>query len=92
MRWNAKPSVDKVELVVLSLVEIIHLDGVALDRDAFFLLKIHIVQDLIFHIPDSDGLGELKESVGKGALAVVDMGDYAEVAYVFHLVGGIFFK
>ena len=77
-------SINEVEDVFLTLVEVLHLDRVALDGDPFLLLKVHIVQDLGLHIPGRQGLGKLEQPVGKRALAVVDMGYDAEVPDMFH--------
>ena len=61
-----------------------HLDGVALDGDAALPLQVHVVQGLLLQIPVRDGAGELKQPIGQGALAVVDVGDDAEIADAFH--------
>ena len=54
-----------------------HLDG-----DAAFPLQVHVVQDLGAEIARGDGPGHEQELVGQGALAVVNMGNYGEVANV----------
>jgi hypothetical protein len=61
-----------------------HLDGVALDCNASLPLKIHVVENLVLEIARINGPCHLKESVGKSALAMVYMCDYAEVTYVVH--------
>ena len=43
-------SVDQVEDIFLSLVDVLHLDRVALDGDSLFPLKIHVVEHLSLHI------------------------------------------
>ncbi len=78
-------SVDEIECVVLAVEHIIHLNGVALDCDAAFALQIHVVEHLGFHIFGRYGVGIFQQSVGKGRLAMVDVGYYAEIAYIFHL-------
>ena len=45
-------------------------------------LQIHVVQHLLLHVAVGDGAGDLQQPVGQGALAVVDMGDDAEIADV----------
>ena len=77
-------SVDEVQAVLLPLVFVHHLDRVALDGDALLLLQVHVVQHLIVHLPGRQGAGKFYEPVGKGALAVVDMCDYAEIPDMFH--------
>ena len=74
--------VDEVEHVGLAVELVLHLYGVALDGDAALALEVHIVEHLPFG--DLDGVGELKQTVGKRRLAVIDVGDDAEVAYMFH--------
>ena len=75
--------VDEVEHIIFAIELVVHLDGVALDGDAALFFQIHIVEHLPFgHF---DGRSALKQAVGKGAFAVVDMGDDAEVADMFHV-------
>ena len=77
--------INEVENIGLAIgVLVAHLNGVALDGDASFPFEVHVVQRLIFHVPFGDGFGELQEPVGQGALAVVNMGDDAEISDVFH--------
>ena len=54
--------------------------GGSLDGDAAFFFKVHVVEELGFHFALGDGACELEESVGEGGLAVVDVGDDAEVS------------
>ena len=77
-------SIDKIKRICLSVMDIIHLDGVALDRDALLLLQIHGVQDLVLHVTLGKCVRYFKHPVGQGALAVVDMRNDAKVSCVFH--------
>ena len=77
-------SVNQVEFVGLSLVDVVHLDGMTFYGDALFLLQIHVVQHLVLHISDRQGVGQFQKPVRQGALAMVNMGYYAEIPYVFH--------
>ena len=77
-------SVDEVQHVVLTAAGVVHLDGVALDGDAFLLLQVHAVQHLVFHLTLVESLGAFQHTVGKSAFAVVDMGDYAKISDVPH--------
>ena len=77
-------SIDKVELVILSLILVYHLNGMALYRDAFLPLKVHIIQHLIGHISGTKGACGLYEPVGKSALAVVDVRYDAKIANTSH--------
>ena len=58
MSWG----VNEVERIVLAVLQVVHLDGVALDGDATLALQIHVVEHLIFS--HSDSLGVFEESVG----------------------------
>ena len=82
-------SVNKVELELLTLVQVLHLDRVAFDRDTFFALQIHIIEHLVLHVPRGQGLRELKKTVGQGRLTMVDVGDDTEIADVAHTVTNI---
>ena len=74
-------SVDKVENVLIAVAVIgVHLDGVALDGNSPFPFQLHIVQDLILHIPLGEGMRHLQQAVGQSGLAVINVGNDAEVA------------
>ena len=77
-------SIDEVELVLLAAALVHHLNRVAFDCDALLLLEVHIVKDLVFHISLRERTGKLEKPVGQRALAVVDVGYYAEITYVLH--------
>jgi len=75
--------VDEVEHVGFAVERILHLDGVALDGDAALTFQIHVVE----HLPlgDLDGLRALKQAVGQGGFAVVDVRNYTKVSDVPHI-------
>src|SRR6185503_2579464 len=73
--------VERVHLPVLGFV--LHRDRVRLDRDALLALEVHGVQDLLLHLLLGERSGQLEETVGERRLAVVDVGDDAEVAGAF---------
>ena len=77
--------VDQIQGVLFAFMHVMHLDGVALDRDAFFLLKCHVVQDLVLHLPLRQGSGQLQQTVCQSAFAVVDVGDDAEIPDMAHV-------
>ncbi len=54
--------------------------GLALDRDAALALDVHAVQVLGAHRPVVDHPRDLQHAIGQCGLAVVDVGDDAEVA------------
>ena len=74
--------INQVQYILLAAPHVLHLYGVTLDGDASFLLEVHVVEHLALGY--LYGLCALEQTVGQGRLAVVDMGDDAEVAYVFH--------
>ena len=71
-----------VQFLFFAIVELIHLNGVALDGDAALLFKVHVIE----HLPlcNLDGVGAFQQSVGNGALSMVNVGDDAEVSDMFH--------
>ena len=77
-------SVDEVQPVLLPVTPVDHLYRMALYGDSLLLLEVHVVEDLVLHVPRSEGVGKFQKPVGKGALAVVDMCDDAKVANVLH--------
>ena len=64
-------------------------DRLALDRDAAFPLDVHVVQDLVVELPVGHQARTLDEPVGECRLAVIDVGNDAEVAYSrgFQVIG-----
>ena len=77
-------SVDQIQIVMLAILIVIHLDGVALDRNAPFAFQIHVVEHLSLHVLGVYRARAFQQSVGKRALAMVDMCDDAEIAYILH--------
>ena len=76
--------VDEVELIRFAVVGLVaHRHGTRFDRDAALLFDFHVVQHLIGHRALVDAVGQLQHTVGQGGLAVVDVGNNAEVADVF---------
>ena len=74
--------IHQIELVGFAVLGwIAHGHRVHLDRDATLLLEIHRVQHLVLHLPLRDGMGGLEQPVGQRRLAVVDVGDDAEIAF-----------
>ncbi len=62
---------------------VIQSTGLKLDSNAALALDIHIVKQLTFHIALTDRSRLFNQTVGKRALAVVDMGYYRKVSYMF---------
>ena len=75
-------SVYQIKDVLLTLIIVLHLDGMALDGDASLLFKVHIIEHLAFcHF---NGLSIFKQAVGQGRLAMVNMCNNAEITDVLH--------
>ena len=73
--------VHEIERVLLAVLgPVLHGDRVRLDRNPSLTLQIHGVEQLILLVAVGDGVGHLQQSVGKGGLSVVDVGDDAEVS------------
>src|SRR5574340_223025 len=77
--------VDQVEGVLLAVAGAVGQgNGLTLDRDAAFALDVHIVEDLVLEGPFVGYAGKLDETVGECGLALIDMGDDAEIANAVH--------
>ena len=73
--------VDEIQAVHQPVVgRVLEARRARLDRDPLLALEVHRVQDLARHLPGVDGVGHLEQAIGQGRLAVVDVGDDAEVA------------
>ena len=55
-----------------------------LNCDAPFSLQVHVIQHLLLKIPLGNGMRKLKQSVGKGRFAMINVCDDTEIAYIFH--------
>ena len=73
-------SVYQVERMAL----IVHLDSVRLNGDAAFFLQVHIVQNLVLHVPNIDGTRQFQHTIGECTLTVIDVRDDAKITYLFH--------
>ncbi|MPM84942.1 hypothetical protein SDC9_132018 [bioreactor metagenome] len=72
--------VDHVEHVVVAGAAPRHPHSLGLDRDAALALDVHPVEILGAHRPLVHHAGELQHAIGQCRLAMVDVGDDAEVA------------
>ena len=73
--------VDEVEGVGLAVQRrVLHAHGLGLDGDAALALQLHGVENLLDHLALFKNTRHLQQAVGQRALAVVDVGDDAEVA------------
>ena len=73
--------VDQVEHVLLSIRRrVVHPGGLKLDRDPPFALQFHVVEELLLHVPVGHRARVLQQTISQRRLAVVDVGNDAEVA------------
>ena len=74
-------SIDEVQLVLLAVgMVVLHPHRLGLDGDTSLPLQVHLVKVLLHHRPSGNCAGGLQKAVGQGGLAVVYVGDDAEVA------------
>jgi len=77
--------VNEIERIIVSVLGPVREgDRLAFDRDPPFPLNIHVIQDLILKIPFLHHARILDQTVRQGRFSVVNMGNNAEVADVFH--------
>jgi hypothetical protein len=75
--------VDQMQLVGLAVARRVeHAHRLRLDRDAALALQVHRVQQLRAHLARGNRVRELEDAIGQRRLAVVDVRDDREVAYV----------
>ena len=61
---------------------IIKVDGPGFDGDAPLTLQVHVVQELVLHLPLGHGVTQLQQAVCQGGFAVVNVSDDGKVADV----------
>ena len=75
--------IDQMQHVVPGIGSLLHRpwqpDVLRFDGDAALTLDVHSIQVLRAHVAVGDHTGQLQHPVGKGGLAVIDVGDDAEV-------------
>lgn len=77
--------VDKVELVVDPVLgHVPERDTLGFDGDPALTLEIHRVEYLFLHLALLQTAAELNETVGQGALPMVNVGDDRKIADVRH--------
>ena len=73
--------VHEVELIGLAIARgVVEAHGLRLDGDAALLLNVHIIKHLLGHLAVGQPPAMLDQPVGEGRLAMVDMGNDAEIA------------
>ena len=78
--------VDQIQLVFLTVGGCVgKRDRFALDRDAAFAFDVHRVENLVVKFALRHTTTGLDQPIGQRRLAVIDVGDNAEVTNVFHV-------
>lgn len=67
-------------------MRIVEANSACFNRDAALTLQIHIIKQLILHFTIGNRIGRLEQAVCERALAVIDMGNDAEVTNEFDRV------
>ena len=77
--------VDEIEFELFSAFRRIgEADRLALNRDAAFAFQIHRIEELVAELAIGDAKRLLDDPIGECRFAVVDVGDDAEIADIFH--------
>ena len=74
-------SINQIQLIGLAIFLIRHRHRTSFDRDPTLTFEIKIVQQLFFHLANRHSSCVFEQSIRQRALAVVDMGDDAEITY-----------
>ena len=78
--------VDQVKLVVLAVFGVIaQRHRMRLNGNAPLPLQVHIIENLLLHIPLLHRTGQLQQSVRQSGLAVVNVGNDGKIANVLFL-------
>ena len=75
-------SIYQIQDILLSAMDILHLDRMALDCDAALLFEVHVVEHLPFCYLYR--IGELQQTVGQGGFAMVDVRYDTEITDMLH--------
>ena len=77
--------IDEIQLVGLAIAGMVFKRyALRLDRDAALALEVHRVQDLLRHLTVSQAAAYLDKPIGERRLAMINMSDDREVAYLLH--------
>ena len=75
--------IDQIEDVVLAVSGVVvQPDGFGFDRDAAFLLEIHVVENLSGHFALGERAGHFQQAIGKRGFAVIDVSDDRKISDV----------
>ena len=71
-----------LEFLFVTMICMLHLDGMTLDGNASLLLQVHIIKHLSLRYLDC--VGFFQQSVCQGGLAVVNVCNNTKVSYILH--------
>ncbi len=81
--------IDQVQYVGTAVLrDVVHTNGVELDRDAPLPFEVVGVQDLLPHLSLIESVGLFEQTIGECGLAMIDMRDDTEVTDVVEIHGG----
>lgn len=82
---NVPGRVDQIQQIVRAICSaIIERYRVTFDRDASLTLDVHRVEHLLVQIALRDAITRLNQTVSQSRLAMIDVGNDAEISNVFH--------
>src|SRR5690606_13675967 len=83
---NVSGCVNKIQSIFLTLIYIVHLYSVAINRNASFTLKIHAVKYLCLKICTFNSFGKLQQTICQSTLSMINMSYDTKVSYILHLL------
>ena len=78
--------VNQVKDIFLAFQGVIHLDCMALNGNTPFSFEIHIIEQLLLHIPAGNSMRSFQQPIRQGTLAMIDMSDDTEIPNILHVV------
>src|SRR5947209_16416068 len=73
--------IDEVQFVLFAIkCRVAHTHSLSFDGDALLTLQVHLVKGLLHQFAFGDRPCIFQQAIGKGGLAMIDMGDNAEIS------------
>ena len=76
--------INEVQKILLAVVDVFHLNGMALYSNSPLPLEIHVVEHLVLEFPLIYGIGFFKQTIGQGTFPMVDMCYDTEISDSVH--------
>ena len=64
------------------IIAVVHPDRLEFDGNAALALQIHLVKQLVLHIPFAHSVGNFQKPVSEGAFPVIDVCYYTKISDV----------